>query len=749
MSSMSSNFNSEATVENGLCLTMRFGCSRLASANYHPSVTNEDGSCLVAGCTSSLSWNYLRNANLDDGSCENVRAGCRDPAADNYDSRALAERNSCIYLGCTDSLSTAYSAFATHDDGSCGSPLNGCGNSNAENYLPGARFTDASACAIRGCTWIGALNFDPAASVDDNSCVWRKFGCTFSAALNYMPAATDEDGTCYLMGCTDKHADTFNPTATVSDGSCVVVLGCTNSESTNYHSLASHDDGSCTFVGCRDPNAINFDHRATLDGGNCEALPAGFEALVQPGRRPKALLVFDDTRVRHYEFIHTTPALSDPLHTSRGEEGRAGHWMGTNVRMNTNAGVFVVIGDESKDEGAGAVYVVHLAFGGVALYATLPAGTVTMQDGRNTTNTTLLLEKFDHFGSAVLSIKDLNGDGLQELVVGARGDDEVALNSGAIYVLHLDLQGRIRNYTKVTGAVMGGGFGSALCALPSDPEKAPGAQTIFIGAPGELNFNGAIYAIQLTTDGDVGVRIKLSASTLGVASLRFATHVAFGASLAAKSRGLDTYELSVGVPGFDGDLGAVITLEMDGLSARNVAWYRPTSEIGHAFGASLTYSTDVYDDGARKLFVGSRGTLHVLRIDLETDSGNRSAGMKYERNERRCALQLMANLSPAEHAPIKAHAIAVFGEQGNSSNLPLFWLSRTRNHSTPRGSREGRSAPEYGLKILRERDDHVHDQGSTRPNVFSLISAHAARISIGASCVSCVALLVRRSGWLS
>ena len=47
---------------------------------------------------------------------------------------------------------------------------------------------------INGCTDSTALNFNPAAQVDDGSCYYDIFGCTDSTAINYYPLATTDDG---------------------------------------------------------------------------------------------------------------------------------------------------------------------------------------------------------------------------------------------------------------------------------------------------------------------------------------------------------------------------------------------------------------------------------------------------------------------------------------------------------------------------------------------------------------------------
>ena len=59
--------------------------------------------------------------------------------------------------------------------------------------------------AILGCTYSFAVNFDPAASLDDGSCVLA--GCLDEAAVNYNPQATVDDGSCALDCALDLNGD--------------------------------------------------------------------------------------------------------------------------------------------------------------------------------------------------------------------------------------------------------------------------------------------------------------------------------------------------------------------------------------------------------------------------------------------------------------------------------------------------------------------------------------------------------------
>ena len=85
--------------------------------------------------------------------------------------------------------------------------------------LPGDAFDPYwnSACTL-GCTDSSAYNYDPAANVDDGSCVSVVYGCTDSTAINYYPGANSDDGTCcYVSGCIDSAATNYVPNSCFND----------------------------------------------------------------------------------------------------------------------------------------------------------------------------------------------------------------------------------------------------------------------------------------------------------------------------------------------------------------------------------------------------------------------------------------------------------------------------------------------------------------------------------------------------
>ena len=120
------------------------------------------------------------------------------------------------------------------------------------------------ATEVAGCTDPSAANYNPAATVDDGSCIAAVLGCTTSAACNYNPAANVEDGSCE-----------FPVQYYTCDGDCI-----------------SDDDGDgvCNqleVAGCQDDTACNYDEAATDpgvcfypdEGYNCDGSPLCLEDL--------------------------------------------------------------------------------------------------------------------------------------------------------------------------------------------------------------------------------------------------------------------------------------------------------------------------------------------------------------------------------------------------------------------------------------------------------------------------------------
>lgn len=102
-----------------------------------------------------------------------------------------------------------------------------------------------------GCTNPNALNYNPAANLDDSSCILPIYGCTNPNSVNYNPAANIDDGSCAIAGCTDPAALNYNPLATTENGTCQYI---TTGSFINTNESITHVDNSYIFTGVNSAN---------------------------------------------------------------------------------------------------------------------------------------------------------------------------------------------------------------------------------------------------------------------------------------------------------------------------------------------------------------------------------------------------------------------------------------------------------------------------------------------------------------
>ena len=172
-------------------------------------------------------------------------------------------------------------------------------------------------------------------------------------------------------------------------------------------------------------------------------------------------------------------------------------------------------GDHTYTEGAGAVYILSLnSYSSIINYRKLIPGEGCLTEENMYRS---------GFGTAVASIGDLNGDGIEDLAVGAPFKDL----TGAVYILYMNRGGYVKGYSKINNVfgnfhadlVLGDEFGCSIANVGDlDYDGVP---DLVVGACGDddtppyeapiLGGAGAVYVLFMRRDGTVRDHRKISA----------------------------------------------------------------------------------------------------------------------------------------------------------------------------------------------------------------------------------------------
>ncbi len=171
------------------------------------------------------------------------------------------------------------------------------------------------------------------------------------------------------------------------------------------------------------------------------------------------------------------------------------------------------------------------------------------------------LQHDDRFGSSVVSLGDLDRDGIVDLAVGAPRDDDGGSFHGAVWVLFFNANGTVKSHQKISDTAGGftgttNQFGSSL-ALLGDIDR-DGIAELAVGAPvdpggsGLFGSRGAVWVLFLNQDGTVRSHQKIGATAGGFLGTLDELDV-FGSSAALLGDldGDGTLDLAVGAPGDD------------------------------------------------------------------------------------------------------------------------------------------------------------------------------------------------------
>lgn len=213
------NYSVNATFDDGSCEYP--GCTDALACNYALSAACDDGTCVYPGCIDAVACNYDQSAGCDDGSC--CFANCA--------ALVLTDGGGNGWEGAEIELTNAVSGeivlVSTLNDGSFETQVaclvDGCydvaisGGSNNSEIGWSLEGITGDAIGISTVS-LGVPSCDPA--------------CIIPIACNFNPQGIIGD--CNLcefdscLGCTYVDATNYNPAASIDDGSCIFELGNPN-----------------------------------------------------------------------------------------------------------------------------------------------------------------------------------------------------------------------------------------------------------------------------------------------------------------------------------------------------------------------------------------------------------------------------------------------------------------------------------------------------------------------------------------
>ena len=276
-------------------------------------------------------------------------------------------------------------------------------------------------------------------------------------------------------------------------------------------------------------------------------------------------------------------------------------------------------GDHDGGSSAGAIYIFFLATDGT--YNSYQK--ISDSYGEFTID----LANSDYFGSSVACLGDLNEDGIDDLAVGAYGNDDGSSDAGAVYILFLTNEGNCLSAQKISSE--SGNFTSTAYSYFGRATAGIGdlnsdmVSDVLVGAP-TINKEGMIFVIFLLPSGAV-----LSHQKIGLNSGGFTAPLSssdfFGTSCSSSNdiNGDGLTDVMAGATGDDDGSengGSLYVLFLDqygwtishqkisDISGDFTAEFWNGNDNGAQFGYACAFAGDMNGDGIADLIASAHAT---------------------------------------------------------------------------------------------------------------------------------------------
>ena len=186
----------------------------------------------------------------------------------------------------------------------------------------------------------------------------------------------------------------------------------------------------------------------------------------------------------------------------------------------------------------------------------------TVEINSSTTNGPTLSNS-DFFGRSIANIGDLNSDGVNDLAVGAYGDDDSGGARGAVHIMFMNTDGSVDSTVEINDSTTNGPeltnadwFGYSIANIGD--LDGDGVNDLAVGADkdnaGGAN-RGTIHIIHMNTDGSVDSTVEINNETTNGPSMKDQDFFGFAVANIGDLDGNGINDLAVGAYGDDGGAG--------------------------------------------------------------------------------------------------------------------------------------------------------------------------------------------------
>ena len=293
----------------------------------------------------------------------------------------------------------------------------------------------------------------------------------------------------------------------------------------SHQKISDTEGGFDAILEDEDRLAIGVSALGDLDGDGVQDIAVGTPgdddgcSIINLNCNNGAVYIFfmnnDGTVKSHQKISETDGGFGVDL----DEFGSFGHSVAIINDLNNDGITDLVVGAHNNNDGGpgrGAMYILFMNNDGTVKSHQKISDTEGGFAGQ--------LDDEDEFGHAVVNLNDFDGDGIQDIAIGALYDDDGGIDKGAVWIIFLNNDGTVKSHQKISDTEGGLGqlgdndwFGKDVAYLgdvdnDGVPDFAVGAHGDDDGCPDYVYCDtGAVYILFMNNDGTVKSEQKISA----------------------------------------------------------------------------------------------------------------------------------------------------------------------------------------------------------------------------------------------